>query len=97
MMTASHAQPSLFDSDQFVDREQAEFARARMRGAIDLLAATSYPPWKDQMAVILEEGSFRRAMRLVPDDEAQRLWSEFDRQMDRLCAMWGEDTAEPQG
>lgn len=93
-MNAFSAQRGLFDTDQGSDQTQAASARARMREMIDRLTAASVPPWKDQMGVILDDGAFRRAMRLVPNDEAQALWAEFDAHMERLYAIWvGADSA----
>jgi len=59
-----------------------------MREMIERLKAASVPHWRDEAAVILDDGAFQRAMRLVPNDEAQSLWVEFDAQMERLYAIW---------
>jgi len=40
------------------------------------------------MEVILLEGSFRRTMHLVPADDAQAFWQEWDAEMERLYAIW---------
>jgi hypothetical protein len=40
-------------------------------------------------------GAFQRAMRLVPPEEAQALWADFDAQMERLYAVWVADCASP--
>ena len=82
------SQPNLFDLDWTAADQQAEAARTRMRGMIDRLKATSVPYWRDENAVILGGGAFQRAMRLVPREEAQALWAEFDAQMERLYAIW---------
>ena len=66
-----------------------------MREMIDRLNAASVPPWKDQMGVILDDGAFRRAMRLVPTEEAQALWAEFDAHVERLCAIWVQTDSVP--
>ncbi len=55
---------------------------------IDRLRSAEAPSWKDEMAVILDDGAFQRAMRLVPETEAKALWAEFDGQMERLYAIW---------
>jgi len=89
-MTASAAQPGLFDPHCVPDQGQAASARIRMREMIDRLKAASVPPWQDEMGVILDDGAFQRAMRLVRADEAQALWAEFDHQMERLYAIWAE-------
>jgi len=81
-------QPSLFDVDSPAEGQQAESARARMRAMIERLQATSMPFWRDEAAVILDDGAFQRAMRLVPPQEAQALWAEFDKEMQRLYAVW---------
>jgi hypothetical protein len=78
----------MFDADGIADDQEAAFARERMLTMIDRLKATSVPFWKDQMAVILDDGTFQRAMRLVPHEEAQALWAEFDAQAERLYAIW---------
>jgi hypothetical protein len=89
------SQRSLFDADRIVDDQQAAAARVRMRGMIDRLKATSVPYWRDEAAVILDDGAFQRAMRLVPREEAQALWVEFDEQMERLYAIWAAAFALP--
>jgi hypothetical protein len=99
-MKSGHSQPSLFGFNlvgaaHLIDGEQATEARKRMRGMIARLAATSEPPWKDQMAAILDDGAFQRAMRFVPHDEAQKLWAEYDAHMERLYDIWAADNAEP--
>ena len=86
MNTAS--QSSLFDAGGFIDDKEAESGRTRMRAMIDRLRATSVPYWRDEAAVILDDGAFQRAMRLVPQEEAQALWVEFDTQMERVYAIW---------
>ena len=53
---------------------------------IDRLKAASVPYWRDEAAVILDDGAFQRAMRLVPPEEAQALWADFDKEMQRLYA-----------
>ncbi len=87
-MTAFSGQADLFDTGQEAGQARAAEARARMRGMIDRLRATDVPPWKDGMGVILDDGAFQRAMGLVPADEAQALWAEFDAQTERLHAVW---------
>ena len=82
------SQPSLFDADRIVDDHQAASARTRMREMIERLKAASVPYWRDQAGVILDDGAFQRAMRLVPREEAQALWADFDAQMERLYAIW---------
>jgi hypothetical protein len=82
------SQPSLFDVDRIVDDRQATAARTRMREMIERLKATTVPNWRDEAAVILDDGAFQRAMRLVPREEAQALWADFDAQMERLYAIW---------
>ncbi len=89
------SQRSLFDVDRIVDDEQTASARTRMREMIDRLKAASVPHWKDQTGVILDDGAFQRAMRLVPHEEAQALWAEFDAQMERLYAVWAAAHAPP--
>jgi hypothetical protein len=59
------------------------------------LRATSVPYWRDEAAVILDDGAFQRAMRLVPHEEAQALWADFDAQMERLYAIWAAACASP--
>jgi hypothetical protein len=89
------SQSSLFDAGGFVDNQQAASARTRMRAMIERLRATSVPCWRDEAAVILDDGAFQRAMRLVPPEEAQALWAEFDAQMERLYARWAAACASP--
>ena len=84
-------QPSLFDAGGFVDDQQTASARTRMREMIDRLKATSVPYWRDEAAVILDDGTFQRAMRLVPREGGQTLWVEFDAQMERLYTIWAAD------
>ncbi|HKM64955.1 MAG TPA: hypothetical protein VJY39_20950 [Acidisphaera sp.] len=87
-MNPGSDQLGLFDAEQESDPAQVAAARARMRQMIDRLSAAAVPPWKDQMGVILDDGAFQRAMRLVPPDEARSLWAEFDTHMERLYAMF---------
>jgi hypothetical protein len=82
------SQPSLFDANQLVDDQQAASARSRMQKMIDRLKATSEPYWRDEAGVILDDGAFQRAMRLVPREEAVALWADFNAQMERLYAIW---------
>jgi hypothetical protein len=89
------SQPSLFDVDRIVDDAQATAARARMREMIERLKTTSVPNWRDEAGVILDDGAFQRAMRLVPREEALALWAEFDAQMERLYAIWAAACASP--
>lgn len=89
-MSATSAQPGLFDSHRVADQGQAAAARARMRAMIERLQATDVPPWADHMGAILDDGAFQRAMRLVEAEEAQTLWAEFDAHMERLYAIWLE-------
>jgi len=55
---------------------------------IERLRAASEPFWRDESAVILDDGAFQPAMRLVPPEEAQSLWVEFDAKMERMYAIW---------
>ncbi len=96
-MSVPSAQPGLFDSDRVADHAHTASARARMREMIDRLNAATTPPWKDEMTVILEDGAFQRAMRLVPEEEARSLWAEFDAHMQRLYALWLEANPPPEG
>ena len=66
-----------------------------MAGMIERLKAASAPFWRDEAAVILDDGAFQRAMRLVPPDEAKALWADFDAQMERLYAIWAAAHASP--
>jgi len=93
MIAAS--QPNLFEVDRIADDQQAAAARVRMREMIKRLKATSVPYWRDEAAVILDDGAFQRAMRLVPHEEAQALWADFDTQMERLYAIWAAACASP--
>jgi hypothetical protein len=89
------SQPSLFDVDRILDDQQATAARTRMRGMIERLRATSVPYWRDEAGVILDDGAFQRAMRLVQREEAQALWADFDAQMERLYAIWAAARVQP--
>ncbi len=90
MVKVSSAQLGLFDSDHDAVQGEAALARARMREMIDRVSTATEPLWKDAMGAILDDGSFQRAMHLVPAEEAQALWAEYDAHMTRLCAVWGE-------
>lgn len=92
-MSAASRQPGLFDPAPETDPEQEASARARMRAMIERLRAADMAPWKDEMGVILDDGAFQRAMRLVPEAEARALWVEFDAQMERLYAIWAASGA----
>ena len=86
MGTAS--QYSLFDAGGLTDSQEAEIGRTRMRAMIDRLKTADEGWWKDQMAVILDDGAFKRAMALVPKEEAESLWAEYDAEMERHYAVW---------
>ena len=89
-MTAFSAQPGLFDDSALVQSAESAAARVRMQDMIDGLREAAVPPWTDEMGVILRDGAFQRAMRLVPDGEAQSFWAAFNVQMERLYAIWAE-------
>jgi hypothetical protein len=95
MMNALKSQPSLFGLDQPIDAAQADVARIRMRNMIARLGAASNPPWRDEMAVILDDGAFQRAMYFVPHQEAQALWAEFNTHVERLYTIWAADKVAP--
>jgi hypothetical protein len=82
------SQLSLFGTHPLVDDRAAASARARMREMIDRLRATTVPFWPNEAAVILDDGAFQRAMRLVPAEEAQALWAEYNEHMERLYPIW---------
>lgn len=96
-MNTLSRQPGLFDTDQDSDQAEAALARARMREMIDQLNKAAVPPWTDQTGVILYDGTFKRAMRLVPPGEAETLWAEFDAHMERLYAIWAQAEPVPGG
>jgi hypothetical protein len=85
------SQPDLFDVISLVEEPETAFARARMLEMIARLKAATEPHWQDEMDVILDDGAFKRAMRLVPVEEAQTLWADFDAQTERLYAVWVRD------
>jgi hypothetical protein len=85
------SQPDLFDVISLVEEPETAFARARMLEMIAQLKAATEPHWQDEMDVILDDGAFKRAMRLVPVEEAQTLWADFDAQTERLYAVWVRD------
>ena len=89
-MSSASVQPGLFDAHQPADTVQEAAARGRMQEMIGRLKAMATPPWRTQMDVILDDGAFQRAMRLVPPGEAQALWAEFDAHTERLYAIWLE-------
>lgn len=96
-MKVAVARPRIFDFDALADKVWAESEHARAREMINRLRATSVPPWKNQMAIILDDGAFQRAMRLVPVEEAQALWGEFDAHIKRLNAIWVEANPAREG
>lgn len=63
-------------------------ARIRMCTLIGKLAKATTPPWQSETEIILDEGGFQRAMRLIPADESRELWDRYDQEMDRLYTMW---------
>jgi hypothetical protein len=88
-------QANLFDQAPGSDEAEAAAARARMRETIARLTAAAAPPWTDETGVFLLDGAFKRAMRLVPADEAEALWAEFDAHMERLYAVWAQTETAP--
>jgi hypothetical protein len=87
-MPSPAAQPSLFDTAPQSDASHAATARARMLEMIERLRTATAPPWKDNMAAILDDGAFQRAMHYVPEGEARALWAEYDAQAERLYAVF---------
>lgn len=63
---------TVFEEDAGPGGGEAEAARARMLGMIARLRGTDVPPWKEEKGVILDDGAFQRAMRMVPAEEALR-------------------------
>ena len=94
-MPSPSTQSSLFTDSVAPDAAHAAAARARMRDMIDRLRAASAPPWKDEMAAILDDGAFQRAMHYVPEAEARALWAEYDAQAERLYAVFLDDRSAP--
>ena len=92
---STDSQLALFDTRAAENATQAAAARTRMRDMIERLRAATAPPWRDQSAVILDDGAFQRAMRLVPTAEAQALWVEFDAETERLYAVWAAAQTAP--
>jgi hypothetical protein len=95
-MSQSSRQPGLFDTDRSIDRVETVAARARMREMIERLRSATVPPWTEQTGVFLLDGAFKRAMPLVPAEEAEALWVEFDRHMERLYAVWAKGQPAPE-
>ncbi len=62
-------------------------ARAQMRAMINRVKPIPEPYWKTQIGAILGIGSFKRAMWVVPKQQAQALWAEFESHMDPLTAI----------
>ena len=94
-MVAFSTQPGLFDDGALTQSAERAAARVRMREMIDGLRAAVAPPWTDEMGVILRDGAFQRAMRLMPEDEAQALWADYNAEMERLYAIWAGGTSTP--
>ena len=92
-MPSPAAQPSLFTDPVQPDAAHAAAARARMREMIERLRTASAPPWKDEMAAILDDGAFQRAMHYVPNAEACALWAEYDAQAERLYALLADGSS----
>jgi hypothetical protein len=86
-MPSPAAQPSLFTESVPPEAAHATAARVRMREMIERLRTASAPPWKDEMAAILDDGAFQRAMHYVPNEEARALWAEYDAHAERLYAL----------
>lgn len=84
----SNAQGDLFGSPSparpAVDPGTVAAIRKRMLGTLDMMKAAQAMPWKDRIGAILAENEFKASKRFLPPEEAEALWVEFDREMDRL-------------
>ena len=96
-MSKVAGQGSLFGSaEPALDPVESARTLAWMREQVAWLQGTSVPPWAREMEMYVCLGAFTRAVRRVPEAEGAALFEAFDREVERLCAVW-DDAAEEKG
>ena len=85
----SFSQADLFAHDDAERNQLSEAQRSRLRTRLEAtlakLEATATFPWHDPLDAVHEENRFQRDAEML-GEEGARLWSRFDREMDRLHA-----------
>jgi uncharacterized protein (DUF2267 family) len=83
-------QADLFASPSHVAERATEevvsVIRNRLHATLALVKAAVSMPWDEPLSVIREENAFRFGKDALPDEEAAKLWAEFDAEMNRLYA-----------
>ena len=70
--------------------EVVAMVRARLHAALALVRGAAAMPWGDLLSVIREDNAFRSGKAMLPPEEGEALWAEFDAEMDRLYAVMNE-------
>jgi len=90
----------LVQSDLFVtepclaespNEEVAAVLRSRLNATLALVKSATSMPWTEPLSIIREENAFRFGKDALPAEEGERLWAEFDAEMERLYATANRD------
>lgn len=86
----SASQSDLFGSDSNGSGQPSDeivsLVRAQLRATLSLVKSAKVMPWDDQLEAIHADNAFRYGKEALPAQEAEQLWAEFDREMNRLYA-----------
>ena len=70
--------------------EIVQIVRARLHAALALVKSAQIMPWEDQLSIIREDNAFRFSKDVLPPAEGAALWTEFNKEMDRLYAIMNQ-------
>jgi hypothetical protein len=70
--------------------EIVALVRRRLHATLALVKAADAMPWPDMLAIIREDNAFRFSKDVLPREEGEALWAEFDAEMNRLYAIMNE-------
>ena len=65
--------------------------RDRLHATLALVKAATSIPWTEPLAIIREDNAFRFGKDALPPEEGEKLWTEFNAEMDRLYAAMKEE------
>ena len=70
--------------------EIVQIVRARLHATLALVKSAQIMPWEDQLSIIREDNAFRFSKDVLPSAEGAALWTEFNKEMDRLYAIMNQ-------
>ncbi|MBR0653931.1 hypothetical protein [Plastoroseomonas arctica] len=90
----SAAQPDLFaaapEPPPPVPPEVLDMVRARLHRLLALVRGAETMPWTDMLQAVAADNAFRSGYTMLPPEEGEPLWREFDAELDRLYAIANE-------